>query len=121
MSLPSGLPTVTVTGSYRDYLGNPMTGRVLFIASGMLKDSTDKISIAPLAMTAILDLTGSISIALVATDATGITPTGFNYRVVERLHGLPESVYYIQLPSTLGTTVDLSSVARVPGPDTFAA
>lgn len=121
MSLPAGVPTITVTASYRDFLGNPLTGRILFVPSGILTDRTDKVTIAPVVMTAILDLTGSISISLIATDATAITPTGFTYRVVERLHGLPDNVYYIALPGTLGTAVDLLQLTRLPSPITFAS
>jgi hypothetical protein len=64
MALPSSITTVTVTGTYVDAEGLPVTGTVTFEMSEPLRDSTDKIVLAPTPVKAELDAQGHFSVVL---------------------------------------------------------
>lgn len=57
---------------------------------------------------------GSMSVNLLATDADGISPTGWTYTVVEALEKRPTVTYSIELPKSLATDgVDLDSLSPI--------
>ncbi|MCD9196061.1 collagen-like protein [Streptomyces albireticuli] len=110
MPLPPGLQTVTVTGSYQHPNGSPFTGRVIFTPEPAVLTSAAEDTIVLGPVEAQPDATGAISVTLLATDAAGVTPTGWTYRVTERWYDAPGRSYPISLPAA-APTVDLADIA----------
>jgi 23S rRNA C2498 (ribose-2'-O)-methylase RlmM len=110
MPLPSGSPTVTVTGQYIGPDGTPLSGSVTFTPATPVRSASGEVVITGSA-TAKLDSYGRISVALLATDAD-VNPTGWTYRVVEQLAEMPAQPYDISLPQAQ-PTVDLSTVEHI--------
>lgn len=114
MALPSDLTTITVTGTYATITGSPLTGQVNFSLTTPVEDSTGKVIFNAFTQSAAL-VNGSFSIVLPCTDNSDLNPANFSYLVTEVVPGLGRA-YYIQLPHTLGSTVDLSALAPVSAP-----
>lgn len=120
MPLPVDLTTITVTGSYQDGSGNPLYGYVTFTPSTDLTDSTGHVILraAPI----LVNLSkGAISVLLACTDNANISPSGWSWVVTEVVGtisgNLSPRTYNVLVPHTLGSTVDLSTLAPVsPGP-----
>jgi hypothetical protein len=82
MALPAGLATVTVTcGPYIDVKGVPYTGTVTFTPSTPVIWRATGVVILDGPVTVTLDAAGSGAIVLPATDAAGLSVTGFTYTV----------------------------------------
>ena len=118
MALPVGLSTVTVSaGPYCDVRGAPYAGTITITPSTpVVWQSTGAVIMdGPVKVT--LDAAGSGLITLPATDATGLSVTGFTYTVVFALKSasgdkatiLPA---LIQLPKATAT-VDLDLLVGV--------
>lgn len=117
MSFPAGASIVTLTGTFPiPVAGTARTGRVAFTPSATLVDATQK-AIYSGGGSITLDTAGHFSVALLCTDDTDIQPTGWRWRVDEQPSGGPRRTYWIDLPHTLGPTVDLSTLAAVDAPD----
>ncbi|WP_432137639.1 hypothetical protein [Streptomyces sp. bgisy154] len=115
MPFPAGATTITVTGTFPLPAGGAaQTGTVVFTPSAVLADSTQH-AIYSGAGTATLDTNGTFSIELLCTDDTDVQPAGWRWRVDEQIPG-GRRTYWIDLPSTLGATVDLSELAPVSSP-----
>lgn len=120
MGLPSDLTTITVTGTFLTITGAPLSGQVNFSLVTPLKDSTGKVILNAFTQPAILTSDGFMSIILPCTDNADLNPTNFSYLVTEVIPGLGRA-YYIQVPHTLGTTVDLSQLAPASAPPAASA
>lgn len=105
MPFPPGVQTVTLTGhqTLADGAGRllpirirPVPTRVVSAQHGVVVDS-DPVVVKP-------DAAGQWSVTLVATDATGFTPTGWTYRVETG-----DDALYVSLPAAAGT-VDIADV-----------
>jgi len=114
MPLPSNIVTITVTGTYQDFYGNALSGMVSFTPT-----STELMDVAAPAfldaepVVATLDVNGHFSVVLPCTDNANLAPAGWAYTVVEQVHGT--RTYQVNLPHTLGSSVDLAAVAPVTG------
>jgi hypothetical protein len=120
MPLPGDLNTITVTATYPDGSGNPLFGYVTFTPSTDLTDSTGHVIVRAAPVQATL-VRGSISILLACTDNSTLSPSGWYWIVTEVVGNstgnLATRTYNVLLPHSLGTTVDLASLAPVtPGP-----
>ncbi|MFI8942742.1 hypothetical protein [Streptomyces syringium] len=109
-SLPAGMQTVTVTGTYLHPNGNPFTGRVTFTPEPVVVTSAQHDTIILGTVEAQPNDDGTITAILLATDAAGITPTGWTYRVTERWYEAPGRTYPLSLPAA-APAVDLADVA----------
>lgn len=117
MPFPAGATTITVTGTLPVPAGGAAhTGRIVFTPSTRLVDSTNA-AIYSGSGTATLDTNGDFSIVLLATDDTDVQPAGWRWRVDEQPTSGQRATYWIDLPSSLGPTVDLSELAHVSAPD----
>ncbi|GLP71028.1 hypothetical protein TUSST3_76480 [Streptomyces sp. TUS-ST3] len=114
MPLPAGVETVTVSS------GEPLTlpdgrlqkGRLIFTAPDVVTVAEDD---AVLGGDVEVPLTGGeFSIVLAATDATGMSPSGWTYRVRAALTNAPGWTRYISLPKA-NPSVKLADVL-VPDP-----
>lgn len=117
MGFPTGAQTITVTGSFPNPAGgSARAGRVVFTPSARLVDSTQK-AIYSGAGPVVLGVDGKFSISLLATDDPDVQPTGWRWRVDEQPSGGTRAIYWIELPASLGPTVDLSTIAPASTPD----
>jgi len=110
MPLPIGLDKVTLTGTYLDTLGNPLTGTVRFEGPTWLVDTTNNVVIT--ANESVTLTNGAFSVQLVATDATGVVPNPFTYSVVENIDGMRPHRYTISLPKA-NPTADVSDLINI--------
>lgn len=93
--------------------GGQATGTVEFHPRVFSIQSSSEI-IAAVVTVAELDENGAFSVFLQATDAPGFLPTGWSYRVVEKINGRLWRVYDIAVPSaSQGAGIDLVDVARI--------
>jgi hypothetical protein len=114
MPLPVGVETVTVS------TGEPLTGfdgalakgRVLFTGPDLATIGEDDVVLGGTAEVVLED--GEFSKALVATDASGMSPSGWTYRVEAVLTNGPGWVRYMSLPKA-ALAVKLADVL-VPDP-----
>ena len=118
MPLPGNYATVIVTGTYTEgsALGPAVVGSVTFVPTySALQDLTAATLVMPKAITANLNASGVLSVALPVTDSTSVVPTGFTYTVTESFVGVNNrSPYSIVVPSgSPGGTLDLSKVSPV--------
>lgn len=72
-------------GTDSDGLGSPATGQVTFQPSTVLYDADTEEIVLPRSFTAHLDEHGEFNIDLPATDDPDLSPTGWTYRVEERV------------------------------------
>lgn len=105
--------TITLTGHYEDASGVAASGAVTFqLTQQMQQPGQPSVDTNP--VTATLSGSGTFSIALTATDDAATVPQGVAYQVTEQLHGVPEKVYGISLPSAApGGTIDIASCPTV--------
>lgn len=114
MALPANITTITVTGTYTDFQGNAASGTVAFTpSSSELMDPGASTMLDAVPIVATLDSTGHFSVTLPCTDNATLGPAGWTYQVVETVHGI--RTYNIDLPHTLGASVDISAVAPATG------
>lgn len=117
MPFPTGAQTITLTGTFPvPVAGTARAGRIVFTPSATLVDATQK-AIYSGGGSVSLDASGAFSVALLCTDDTDVQPAGWRWRVDEQPSGGPRRTYWIALPSTLGSTVDLSALSPVSEPD----
>lgn len=110
MPLPSGVDKVTVTGTYLDTLGNPLSGTVRFEGPTWIVDLTNNVVVT--ASESVTLVNGAFSVQLVATDATGVVPNPFTYQVAELLDDMRPHRYTISLPKA-NPTVDISDLINI--------
>ena len=101
------MATITLTGTFEDAGGSPLNGRLVFtpVTSG---PTIAGIIIAEPVTAAVVN--GAMSITLLTTDSYNYVTGQVSYRVYEKVGG-NRRTYYIVLPSTLGATVDLSTLS----------
>lgn len=111
--------TITVTATYLESDGEtPASGTVTFLATGVMRDTSTNVSIAPTEITATLDADGEISVALTANNDTYTVPTGVTYEVTERIDGTAENKYFVSIgKDSPGGTVDIADL--VPNTNPF--
>lgn len=117
MPLPVGVETVTVqSGAPLTLLdGTVMRGRLIFTGPDLLTIGDDELITGGSVEVALVD--GELSVALCATDATGMSPTGWTYKVTAVLTNAPGWIRYISLPKA----TPVVALADVLVPDPVAA
>jgi len=104
--------TVTATFKRADNV-TPATGTITFTPNTALQAALEAAMYPATPVRAVLDTAGHISVTLICTDSTDISPSGWAYVVTEQIAGAYRT-YDIQL--TAGSAVDLSAIApTVPG------
>lgn len=108
--------TGTITGTFKNVDGTASQGAVVIAAtSPEILDATGNV-ILNASVRVVLDVAGSFSIVLPATDDVNLNPTGFGYTVTPNLYAASLPAISLALPA--GTTVDLADVTSV-DPSTF--
>ncbi|MFE9855583.1 glycerophosphodiester phosphodiesterase family protein [Streptomyces sp. NPDC005780] len=100
MALPDDLPTVTLTGTYTHPDGSPMKGSVSITPVPGKVVSADTGYTVQGRAKAKFDANGAVSLTVLATDAPGINPTGFTYRVVIAFPDAAGDDFYTELPAS---------------------
>jgi hypothetical protein len=113
LALPGNINTITVTGSFANALGISASGTVLFTPSSVLTDTNGMVILTETPIIASL-AAGVFSVVLPCTDNTSIRPSPFYYTVTLGIAGSGQQSFNISLPSTLGSTVDMSALVPVP-------
>lgn len=119
----TGGKTITVTMKYVNFIsGAGETGMVKFVPSiPSLSDQVDSEFVTITPFVAVLPATiggapnssgpGTASIVLPCTDNTELFPQGFTYTIIEQVSNMANRITKgVQIPSTYGTTVDLTKV-----------
>ncbi|MDQ0694219.1 glycerophosphodiester phosphodiesterase [Streptomyces sp. W4I9-2] len=100
MALPDDLPTVTLTGTYTHPDGSPMKGSVSVTPLPRKVVSADTgLTVQGRAKETISETDGTVTLTVLATDAPGINPTGFTYRVDIAFHDAIGDSFIVELPS----------------------
>ncbi|MFF1693124.1 hypothetical protein ACFVXC_05780 [Streptomyces sp. NPDC058257] len=112
-ALPAGVPSVRVTGRFVAADGTPLTGTVTFAPPMVLTlPDADTIALTPAVVEITKEDQGCFAVTLIATDAPGMSPSGWTYRVTEKLKGAQIRQYHIMLAERPGgTSVDLADLA----------
>lgn len=114
MALPVDIATITVTGTYLSPSGTALTGTVTFTPSTpVLVDTTGQVLLGGVGVTVALT-NGSFSVVLPCTGQ--MTPSNWSWTVTETIGGLSPRSYSVNIPHSLGSTVDISTLSPiVPG------
>ena len=103
--------SITVTGEFQSGSGDPEAGRVTFLATAPMRQSSQNITISPTEITAQLSASGTFSVSLYATNDTATEPQGVTYEVTERIRGAALNKYFISIDkNAMGGTVDLADL-----------
>lgn len=111
MPLPAAFDTITVTGTYVDFLGAAGTGTITFTPNpaAWLKATASDVVIVPKPRSVTLSASGTFSIALPVTNDPDVLPS-FSYTVTEDVSGFTRT-QAIEIPATLlPGPVDLSDL-----------
>ena len=111
MALAPSLTTVSITGNYVDYEGNPIQGQVRFTLGDVLRNGTDDQMVAPSSVVVALSA-GAFSVILPATNDPDIVPTTFLYTVEESFPG--GRSYTISVPFDTIGSLDLADISPTP-------
>jgi hypothetical protein len=116
VSLPGDIAVITLTGTYLDMQGNARSGTVTFTPSTpILVDTSSSTVLGAVPIPVALNGSGAFSVVLPCT--SGLTPSGWVWGVTENVSGAAQRSYGIALPSTLGGTVDISTLTPVGTPN----
>lgn len=114
MTLPTSWQTVRVFGTYKRFdTGEAAHGAVTF--EPMLvtaPEGAGRTVVLPKPRTVTLDVAGKIDIQLPATDDPDIAPTGWAYRVTEKIGRSEARAYFIHVPLA-GGDIDLATATQV--------
>lgn len=114
MALPENFDTFTLKGSYSDFFGEPVAGKLIIqpTASHIKHLDSDLIIIAK-AREITLNAQGAFSEVIPITQDPDLVPN-FQYSVTENIDGAPRRVYNIEVPlSVAGTVQDLADFVPV--------
>lgn len=125
MALPDDLPTVTLTGTYTHPDGSPMKGSVSITpVPGKIVSADTGYTVQGRAK-AKFDANGAVTLTVLATDAAGINPTEFTYRITiafpdatgdEFFTALPASAPAVKLPAITPASSDEGDYIVITGP-----
>ena len=98
---------VTVTRDYDLATGAAPSGTVYFTPSTWLVNG---VTVPPVAVAAVLDTVGQISVDLFANTDPATTPASSYYTVLEVIFGQPTRSYRVRVPHDAGSTIDLATL-----------
>lgn len=122
MTLPTSWQTVRVFGTYKRFdTGEAAHGAVTFEPVLVTApEGSGRTVVLPKPRTVTLDVAGKIDIQLPATDDPDIAPTGWAYRVTEKIGRSEARAYFIHVPLA-GGDIDLAAAPQVVPIDPMAA
>jgi len=116
VTLPTNVGTVTVNGTFLSLAnGAPAVGVVTFSPVPMhLLDASADVILIGVPVIAQLDVTGSLSVVLAATDDVDLNPINWTYEVVVRLTN-PDVGWRFNMAAPAGSSINLADVIPVDG------
>lgn len=106
-----GLVWTKLTGRYIDAEGKPLQGEIEFAPPSVLVlPDAATISVTPAKVK--LDETGQFAVYLISTDNPDMSPTGWTYKVLEKIKGAMIRQFHIFLPAD-PPEVDISKLSPV--------
>lgn len=119
MAIPGSITPITVSGQYVKADGTAATGTVSFVPSITAAADTDGVLVPLSPVTVTLDVTGSFSVILAATDDADWVAAGFTYLVTEKIYGARPRSYHIEVPAASpGGALELAAAAPTSDPET---
>ena len=109
MALSPDLSTVTLTGTYVDIQGSPISGSVVFTPQSIIKDTDQNQIVINQPLSATLNSSGEFSIVLPITDDTDVAPVPFAYEVEEVFSD--GRTFHITLPAGSPNPQDIADLA----------
>ncbi|MFF7200532.1 hypothetical protein [Streptomyces sp. NPDC008141] len=121
MPFPGSVETVTVTAGEPLTMpdGSLMKGRLIFTAPDLVTIGSDDVLLGGAVEVPLRK--GEFSVTLCATDATGMSPTGWTYEVTAVLTNGPNWVRYVSLPKAAPNVVLADVVVPDPVAGAFSA
>lgn len=117
MPLPASVTTVPVHIKISSPVdGTPGKGRVLFVGSYALRDTSDNVIMGPPSIPAVLDDNGEATVSLIATNDPDISPSGWAYTVYVATDVWRPDPWQIQIPYDTVGTLELADVAPAVSP-----
>lgn len=115
------IPTLTLTGQFKNAAGDPMSGTLTFRLNAPLVDSVGNIVSERVEIVSTLDSQGRITdtngttvgLVLYCTSGGDIAPSGLLYDVSVKVGTRPH-VVHVALPDSLGSSVDWADIVPVP-------
>ena len=111
MALGASINTVTITGNYVDFEGNPIQGQIRFTLGDVLRAGSDDQMVAPSSIVVAL-ASGAFSVTLPATNDPDVIPNPFTYTVEESFPGGRN--YTISIPYNTVGSLDLADISPTP-------
>lgn len=105
--------TITLSGTYHGHNDEPISGRVIITPDAIVYDTDDDVVLTRSPINLVLDEDGAFSVVLPHNDSADLNPQDVTLKVQEKLSGLPTRTYHISLPSSLGSSVDITTLAPV--------
>ena len=109
MALTPDLSTITLTGTYVDLIGLPISGSVAFSPQSIHKDTDQNQIIINTRIVATLNGSGSFSVVLPVTDDSDVAPIPFAYAVEEIFSG--GRSFFITIPAGGASSQDIADFA----------
>lgn len=124
MSLPPGITTITVTGTFQGMDGTPLAGWVIWDAGQVIKDTTGEVILggpvqAVVRAGQMLAANGG-PLVLPCSDSPGLDPQGFAYTVTTSVTPLSLPTAQYLLPTALGPAADMSQLVEVNRPPPYS-
>jgi hypothetical protein len=112
MSLPGGLTTITVTGTYTDATGTAQAGSVSFTPTSTVFDAAGTTVLTETAVVATLNSSGHFSLGPIpTTDNSGLTPLRWAYSIAISVAGAQATITPVYISSAFGSTVDITQLS----------
>lgn len=111
MALGPNINTVSITGNYVDYEGNPIQGQIRFTLGEVLRSGIDDQMVAPSSVVVPLSA-GAFTVTLPATNDPDVVPNPYTYTVEESFPGGRN--YTISIPYNTVGALDLADISPTP-------
>jgi hypothetical protein len=108
--------TITLTGKFQDVAQNWLGGTITIVpnfSEAIDATASEIFAAIPQAYAIHPSSAGFTTDPLVTTDSTDLVPGGWQYDVTVAVTGLPSWTFALLLPSSLGSTADLSQLSPV--------
>lgn len=111
MALGANINTVSITGNYVDYEGNPIQGQIRFTLGEVLRSGIDDQMVAPSSVVVPL-ASGAFTVTLPATNDPDVVPNPYTYTVEESFPG--GRTFTISIPYDSAGALDLADISPTP-------
>lgn len=109
-----GIPTlITITGTVRNVTG-PLSGRLVFASSTLVRDNTTNDVMTPDDVVAVVGADGELSVQVPATDDPNFSPTGWTWEVRPHFPNW-KTPFSVAIPyDSPNGMIDLSDLVEIP-------